>query len=116
MVIAEKDLESRVLEWADRLVIDGWKFTVETCELTDNAAECETDEYWNAHLKFDIARISEKELDAFIVHELLHVHFDPIRRFIEGAVKTKRLREYGFALEEQTIERFTEALLEVYRG
>ncbi len=78
-------IRRRVKAWQKRLLLGGWKITVEVGPLDDGGkADCDAKpEYREAVLRFDPEKVPDSEWDAYIVHELLHCWTWPLEKHAE---------------------------------
>jgi hypothetical protein len=76
----------RLRFWQKKMLLSGWKIAVEFGPL-DHAerAECEAKpEYREALIKIDLPKVSDEEIDAYCVHELLHCWTWPLEKLAEN--------------------------------
>lgn len=65
---------ARIKYWRKRLGLEDWEVSVGIEAPDDCKADCEAEPpYKTALLRFDRKAIAPEELDAFVVHELLHL-------------------------------------------
>jgi len=74
--MARRSVTSLVRRWQKRLLLGDWKISVELGALDDGAkADCDAKpEYKEATLRFDLDKVPPEELEAYVVHELIHCH------------------------------------------
>lgn len=109
-------VEDRVRHWQERLRLVDWEIRVEVKSRMADAAWCQAaPEYRQATLCFNPKRIPLADLDAFVVHELLHCHVWPLAAAAENLAKGDpvalefiREREEGLTTE---LERLVLGLL-----
>lgn len=109
-------VEARVRHWQERLRLVDWEIRVVTNARIAHAADCEAaPEYRQATLRFNPKRIPLADLDAYVVHELLHCHVWPLAAAAETLAKGDevalefiREREEGLTTE---LERLVLGLL-----
>ena len=113
---------ARVRYWKDRLNLNDYKVGVafgpdENTE-DDADAECSAmPEYLAATIRFNLDAIPVKEIDSFIVHELLHMPAWRLANFArvmcgEDAAKLETLREH----EELLVTHFERVVIRLERG
>lgn len=76
----------RLRAWQKRMLLGDWKITVEFAPLEHSEkADCDAKpEYREAHLRFDPTLIPDEEVDAFCVHELMHIWTWPLEKAAEN--------------------------------
>jgi hypothetical protein len=107
-------IRRRVKAWQKKLLLHGWKITVETKPLEDGAkADCDAKpEYREATLRFDPAKVPADEWDGYIVHELLHCWTWPLEKAAENwAGEDEALYESVRDTAEQTVTNLERAFL-----
>ena len=109
--------EARVRHWQDRLRLTDWDIrVVVTSRGIEHAADCEAaPEYRQATLRFNPKKVPRADLDAFVVHELMHCHVWSLAAAAENLAKGDpvalefiREREEGLTTE---LERLVLGLL-----
>jgi hypothetical protein len=79
---------ARVRHWQQRLGLSAWTITVQTVTLP-HRADCDAKpEYKEALLRFDLKKIPQEEVEAYIVHELMHCHVWRLAKVGEYLAKT----------------------------
>ena len=108
---------ARAKHWRKVLHLENWRIgvTFEPDKEEESEASCLAQpEYAAAVLRFDLAKIPPEEMDAYIVHELLHCHVWPLANFGNSAcaddpVKLEALRHHEELLVT-TLERLVLSL------
>lgn len=103
----QQTVEARVRHWQERLRLVDWDIRVVVNSRIAHAADCEAaPEYRQATLRFNPKRIPVADLDAYVVHELLHCHVWPLAAAAENlakgdavALEFVREREEGLTTE-----------------
>lgn len=84
-----------VRTWQPRLLLDTWALTVQVTRRMDAAADCEArPEYLEALLRFNPALIRPEDLEAVVVHELLHCHTWALWEVAEDGDRVRAEREH----------------------
>jgi hypothetical protein len=75
MTLSKQLVERRIRWWIPRLQLQAWDITVSLGPIEVDAAECDASpEYLNAAIRLDPAKVPDADLEAYVVHELLHCH------------------------------------------
>ena len=63
-----------VRHWQQRLGLGDWTITIQ-CVTLPHRADCDAKpEYKEALIRFDLKKIAPEDVEAYVVHELLHCH------------------------------------------
>ena len=93
----------RLKRLAKQLALDHWNFEliVEESDLRD-AAGCEAKpEYFDARIFVNVAKVTDAEIDEYLVHELLHCHVWELTHLAEKLATTDTEREAIRMAEER---------------
>lgn len=68
-------LRQRLRYWIPRLQLQAWEITGSIAPMEKDAAECDAaPEYLNAAVRIDPEKVPVEDLEATVVHELIHCH------------------------------------------
>lgn len=105
--VSKKAVLERVAHWRSRLLLDDWALGVivdamppEDDATAANAAE---PEYRRATLYFDPYQIPAKELDDYVVHELLHCLTEPLAQLATVAAGDDPMRKEAVRMAEEEL-------------
>jgi hypothetical protein len=105
--VSKRLLMRRVAHWREQLHLTDWAVTVEyrplNREVDGQAHNQASPEYREAVLRFDPRALSRANLDAFVVHELLHCHVWPLAHVTETLADRNRKHLEWSRLEEESL-------------
>lgn len=112
-VLTKKQIEARVRHWRIKLGLQAWDLKVHLASIGGHSADCSCNpEYMEATLRFDPIKISPKDLDCYVVHELLHIYVWPLAHVAETlAGKDDKLLEWVRTQEEALVTHLERLIL-----
>lgn len=123
MKLEERQVKAGIEKWRKILQLEPhWniKFQVrnssnEMSMGNEDALACITVDlgYFSANIEFNAPEIEEKELDAIILHELLHIIIEPLS-CSSGCGLGEQFKEMNTILTESTIEKLMPGYLHLY--
>lgn len=110
---AHSEVHDLVRWWQAKLGLSGWSITVELESLEDRG-QCEASpEYREAKIKFDPTRLEGDDVEATVVHELLHCYVEPLANIPNTLTDEPALREWIRCEEEGLVTRLQQLILGV---
>lgn len=86
--MSQQDARRLLKKWQPLLGLQGWKITL-NCRQIAHKGDCEArPEYKEAIIRLDTRKIPAEELEAYVVHELLHCHIWRLADVAEHLAKT----------------------------
>lgn len=104
--LTRRRIVARVRRWRTRLLLERWAVQVEVGEDTEEQSEASCiarPEYLTMDLRFDPAKIDPAELDAYVVHELLHAYIWPLANLAERMAGDDPAKREAVRVEEETL-------------
>lgn len=116
VIFTEEQLQQKLLEWQKRLRLQDWIIKVKLARERDmNIGGVQGEVFWVIEKKMATIKILDpidyppdemepQDMENILVHELLHLHFAPLR-----------YDDFSEIAEEQAIESIASGILSAYR-
>lgn len=104
--LTRRRIVARVRRWRTRLLLERWTVGVEVgpdLEEESEASCIARPEYLTMTLRFDPAKIEPGELDAYVIHELLHAYIWPLANLAERMAGDDPAKQEAVRVEEETL-------------
>jgi hypothetical protein len=110
---------ARCKQWRKVLHLEGWKIGINYEEDKEDQSEASCiaqPEYAAATLRFDLAKIAPEDLDAYIVHEMMHCHVWALANFGTSACGDDPIKLEALRHHEETLVTSLERLVLALTG
>lgn len=104
--LTKRQVLARVKHWRPRLLLERWAVSVEVGPDHEEQSEASCiarPEYLTMDLRFDPAQITAEELDAYVVHELLHAYIWPLANLAERMAGDDAAKREAVRVEEESL-------------
>lgn len=112
--LTRRFVSSRVRHWRKRLGLAAWHIRVEYGPDPDEGSEASCmalPEYGYATLRFDLPNIPPDEVDAWVVHELMHCYVWPLANAAHALAGGDKAKEEWVRTQEETLTTTLERLI-----
>ena len=120
MSLTKRHVRARVRYWQKVLGLKGWKIAVTFDKDTTDGSEAyciASPEYRSARLNFDLAHLTDENVDAYVIHEALHPLVWPLANIAQTlAGDDKGKQEWVRTVEESLVTDLEQIILRLSVG